>query len=45
MEQNGQWNDGRAVFTYIDRRSYYSYEFLNLLVPLDALNEFLQAGE
>lgn len=39
----GLWRDDRVVFSFFSRSFYYAYPFLSIILPLDALNDFLSA--
>ncbi len=43
MDGDGRWHDGQATFSALARCAYYQCGFLNLVLPLDALNDYLQA--
>ncbi|MBM3860665.1 MAG: hypothetical protein FJ395_13580 [Verrucomicrobia bacterium] len=43
MSPDGRWHDEQCTFTIIARCLYYRYEFLNYVLPLDALTDYLQA--
>ena len=44
MSPDGRWHDRQVTFTIFARSLYYRFEFLNYVLPLDALTEFLQAS-
>jgi len=39
----GQWEDRQSTFTFYARSFYYPYPFHNLVLPLNALNDWLNA--
>jgi len=43
MTPDGRWNDLQATFTFVPRTFYYPYAFVNYILPLDALTDYLQA--
>jgi squalene-hopene/tetraprenyl-beta-curcumene cyclase len=43
MSPDGTWNDGQWTFTAVARSHYLPFEFLNYVLPLDALTDYLQA--
>lgn len=43
MNPLGCWDDRQATFTLYAGALYYPYEFLNRVLPLDALTDYLQA--
>ena len=43
MTPEGLWEDSQVNFTVIPRAQYYSYPFLNYILPLNALNAYLKA--
>ena len=44
MTADGRWNYQQATFTIYAPTFYYSYQFLNYVLPLDALTDFLDAS-
>ena len=42
MSLDGRWDDRQVTFSFLARCSYYRYDFLNLVLPLDALNDYLE---
>ncbi|MCX6969811.1 MAG: hypothetical protein NTV93_06600 [Verrucomicrobia bacterium] len=44
MSSDGRWCDRQVTFTFLARCSYYRYDFLNLVLPLDALNDYLECA-
>ncbi len=42
---NGGWDDRRPVFTILARALYVSYYFLNQVLPLEALSDYLAVTE
>gem|GEM_PF-4080350 len=40
---DGTWSDRQCTFSIFSRTFYYSYPFLNAILPLDALTDFLLA--
>ena len=43
MREDGRWHDRQANFSSLARCLYYRCDFLNLVLPLDALNDYLRA--
>ena len=41
MSPDGRWSDRQVTFTFLARCIYYRCDFLNLVLPLDALNDYL----
>jgi hypothetical protein len=45
MTADGRWEDHQATFTIFARTFYYAYPFHNLVLPLNALTDYLRALE
>lgn len=43
--EDGRWHDRQADFSSIARCLYYQCDFLNLVLPLDALNDYLEVAQ
>ena len=43
MTPDGRWKDRQATFTLLAGTCYYRYAFLNYILPLDALTDYLRA--
>ncbi|MCE2728041.1 MAG: hypothetical protein LW698_14905 [Planctomycetaceae bacterium] len=45
MSPDGRWHDDQCTFSIVARCLYYRYEFLNYVLPLDALTDYLRAND